>query len=224
MIDKPTFELERRRLLRAAREYRKRGYNVILEPNGVDLPQFLAGTRPDMIAKGSAENVVLEVRSNRTIRGDEQIPRIARAVKGHSDWRFELLVTNPRDNNAPLSDEDIPSESELHARIQGVGELIDRRFVEAAISLAWSACEGALRLTGKKEGLYGDDQPPAYMIKMLVYQGILDHSDYQVLDRGLKLRNSLVHGFKIRESEAEFVRKLSKVAQNLLNETSNRPV
>ena len=56
-------ELERRRLLALAREYRKLGYVVITEPTEEQLPDFLASLEPDMIAHNEQEDVVFAVKS-----------------------------------------------------------------------------------------------------------------------------------------------------------------
>lgn len=58
-------DIERRRLLELGREYRKLGYQVVLEPQREQLPAFLAPFQPDMLAWNDAESVVVEVNSLR---------------------------------------------------------------------------------------------------------------------------------------------------------------
>ena len=45
-----------------AESYRRRGYQVEIEPDDTGLPPFLLGFRPDLIARSASENVVIEVK------------------------------------------------------------------------------------------------------------------------------------------------------------------
>ena len=56
---------ERRKIREVAREYRRAGYEVLVEPSGPQVPAFLGDYRPDLIAVGDRESVVIEVKSTR---------------------------------------------------------------------------------------------------------------------------------------------------------------
>jgi hypothetical protein len=90
--------VEYRRLLRAARDYRKQGYNVILHPDARDLPEPLSGCPLDMIAEGKDDVIAVEVRSrpSLTLNGSEDLRRMTELVNQIPGWKFELIVTNPR--------------------------------------------------------------------------------------------------------------------------------
>lgn len=49
-----TSERERRRLDSVASEYRERGYEVKVRPTAADLPDFMVGFEPDLIARETA--------------------------------------------------------------------------------------------------------------------------------------------------------------------------
>lgn len=51
--------LERRSLLKAVREYEAEGYRVLRQPSTFELPEFLSGLRPDLIAYRDNGNVVV---------------------------------------------------------------------------------------------------------------------------------------------------------------------
>jgi REase_AHJR-like len=87
---------EHQRLLEVAREYRQRGYEVIIEPRSDQLPQFLASFRIDMLARGAEENVIVEVRTQESLSDAPELDAVAQALYDKPSWRFELVVTNPK--------------------------------------------------------------------------------------------------------------------------------
>jgi Holliday junction resolvase len=51
-----------RKIVELAGIYRGRGYNVLENPSPAELPPFLHGHQPDLIATSPADNVVIEVK------------------------------------------------------------------------------------------------------------------------------------------------------------------
>lgn len=90
--------LERRRLLKLAREYRQKGYDVIVHPAPEDLPSCLAKCPFDLIAAKAEKVVAAEVRSreNLTLNGSCDLRRMTDLIEQLPGWEFELVVTNPR--------------------------------------------------------------------------------------------------------------------------------
>ena len=90
--------LERRRLLKLAREYRQQGYEVIINPPPEKLPPVLADCSLDLIAINGKKVVAAEVRTkeNLTLNGSEDLRRISQSVEKLPDWEFELVITNSR--------------------------------------------------------------------------------------------------------------------------------
>ncbi|NJL36627.1 MAG: hypothetical protein HC899_07565 [Leptolyngbyaceae cyanobacterium SM1_4_3] len=90
--------LERRRLLRLAREYRQKGYSVTLHPTSGDLPPALAKCSFDLIAVNRTGAIAAEIRTREslTLNGAADLRRITSLVKQVPGWEFELVVTNPR--------------------------------------------------------------------------------------------------------------------------------
>ncbi len=60
-------KLERERLLQIAQEYIDKGFKVVLEPQGTDLPSFLSRFSPDLIVYGGERAIVVEVKSRATL-------------------------------------------------------------------------------------------------------------------------------------------------------------
>ena len=86
---------EQQRLREIAREYRQRGYDVIIEPSADQLPGFLAPFRIDMLARSAEETAIVEVRTQESLSDAPELDAVAQALQDHPSWRFELVVTNP---------------------------------------------------------------------------------------------------------------------------------
>ncbi|PSB10361.1 hypothetical protein C7B61_14795 [filamentous cyanobacterium CCP1] len=90
--------LEHRRLLRLAKEYQEKGFEVILDPSPDDLPPDLAGCSLDLVAVSTDKTIAAEVRSRETLalNGSEDLRHISEKVQMLPGWEFELVITNPR--------------------------------------------------------------------------------------------------------------------------------
>lgn len=84
--------------MRLAREYRHEGYDVTVYPEAAELPEALAKTPLDLIAKEADKVIAIEVRTREslTLNGFEDLRRMAEKIKEIPGWIFELVVTNPR--------------------------------------------------------------------------------------------------------------------------------
>src|SRR4051794_33909561 len=95
-----TQENQRLHVREVAREYRKRGYEVLVGPSLDQLPTFLAPFRIDLLARNGEENVVIEVRTRASLTDTPELDAIAQILQDRPSWRFELVVRNPRDREA----------------------------------------------------------------------------------------------------------------------------
>lgn len=213
-----TQERQARRIRDLAREYRRSGYTVVVEPEPADLPAFLWGFRPDMIARNGAESVVFEVKSRKDLAGSKDLADLAARVNTQPNWRFELVVTNPRPSRTspqgvldPPDIENRLSTAQILSRQNGSGS-------EAALMLAWSSFEAAMRLAAARERIDVDNLNERDMVKHLSTLGVLDRDDYAVLESAATARNSIAHGFKSNQVDSSVVDKVSEITGRLLEE------
>ncbi len=61
MVDLTARENESLRVQKVGQVYRNKGYDVLIEPQGDQLPDFLQTFRPDLIAHKGDEHIVVEV-------------------------------------------------------------------------------------------------------------------------------------------------------------------
>lgn len=218
-----TAETERELLLKLAEEYQRKGYQVAFEPGTEDLPSFLKRFRPNMIAVGSDESVVVEVKSRSSVEPDaEYIRSLAQAVEEQSGWRFEFVIVSLEDRNADTKlaiaaqkQEDL-GRQEIESGLQSVRQIVATH-PESAMLYAWSLTEAALRLLAKKEEIGLRRFDSLYVLKELVYEGVISRSDYQVLTSMLSLRNAIAHGFKVAQLTSATICELVDVAEHLLS-------
>jgi uncharacterized protein YutE (UPF0331/DUF86 family) len=208
---------ERQRLLEVAREYRRRGYDVILEPASDQLPRFLAPFRIDMLARSAEENVIVEVRTQESLAEAPELDAVAQALQDQPSWRFELVVTNPKDRTSfQIKEAASLTYLDINYRLREAQQLSDQEHGEAALLLAWSAIEALLRAIADEEAIPVAPNNPSQLTKSLFTYGVLDKEQYQILQHGLQARNTVVHGYTERQSLASTLTHVLHVADQLI--------
>lgn len=211
---------ERHLLQTVGRRYRRQGYTVIVEPRGDDLPPFLARFTPDLIAYNDRESVVVEVKTRRDLPTSGDIVDLADAVNGHEGWRFDLAMVKPERPPLVADDAESLTRQEIVARLGAARDLAQQRQDEAAVLLAWSAVEAALRLVAQQQRITLETEQPAYVIKRLYTLGVLSRHEYDLLQSGLDMRNTIVHGFRPSRAESALVDSLVNLVEQLLQARS----
>ena len=201
-------------IAKVAEDYRRRGYNVDIQPTGGAVPQFLGDFRPDLIARNAAETVVVEVKIG-TDTSVERLRDVAERVNRRPGWRFSLVFASPKHPDDVLEAQPAAL-SVLQERGRNAQALFMTGQQEAAFLLLWSAVEGTLRLLGERHGLPVASLPPSAMIRELYSAGEISAEQFDALMRLLPIRNQLVHGLK-SETSLE-VEQLHILSEELLSE------
>ncbi|SRR6266498_103313 len=207
---------EQQRLREIAREYRQRGYDVIIEPRADQLPGFLAPFRIDMLARSAEETVIVEVRTQESLSDAPELDAVAQALQDQPSWRFELVVTNPKDRSSlQLKDATSLNYLDIRYRLHEARQLSDQEHGEAALLLAWSATEALLRAIAAEEDISVVQNNPSQLTKSLFTYGVLDKEQFEILQLGLQARNTVVHGYKEHRSLASTLEQVLHVADQL---------
>lgn len=191
--------LESQVIAKVAEDYRRRGYDVEVVPRGPELPEFLGGFQPDLIARSPAESVVVEVKVGTRTSVAERFREVAERVNRQPGWRFSLVFVSP-DQPDQISEAQPAPLSLLQKRVQNADTLLQEGQSEAAFLLLFSALEGILRFLGQRAQLPLESLPPSTLIRELYSAGEINRDQFESLMRFLPIRNQLVHGFESQES------------------------
>ncbi|MBC8161605.1 MAG: hypothetical protein H7Z42_10345 [Roseiflexaceae bacterium] len=204
------------RLLEIAREYRQNGYEVIIEPEAQQLPIFLAHFKVDLLARSQEENVIVEVRTQESLTNTPELDALAKALEDKSSWRLELVVTNPKDQTAlPFRNATSLTKQDISYRLREARQLSDQEHGEAAFLLAWSATEALLRQMVEIEGVPAVQHQTSQVVKTLYVHGVIDKTQYTLLQEGQHTRNIVVHGYKEKQNLTPLFDQLLHLTQQL---------
>ncbi len=186
---------EKEKLREVVKEYAEKGYQVILEPTGKDLPPFLRDYTPDVIAKKGKEHVVIEVKYRKDLVSKNQLIEISKRLEGRKNWRFELVVVRPEEEEAEEVFGQAIAWPVIKKRAREASELQDQGHEEAAVLVAWVAIEGAMRQLAKNERLPASSKSTSELIKSLAIHGLITKKDYKSIETWFQTRNSIAHGY-----------------------------
>lgn len=203
---------EQKRVRKIAENYRQRGYRVTIEPFPTQLPDFLQSFRPDVLAEGPDESVVIEIRSPKKAHQADEWTRLADAVRQHPGWRLELVLDNPLEQGIPKT----ITREQVEARLAEGRQLAQEGRLDAALLLTWSAAEAAMRLTSETNEVDLPDTRTETVISRLYMDGLLDREEYDALLRLMRLRNQVAHGFRKGRLSSASVKRLQAIALRLL--------
>jgi hypothetical protein len=194
----PDWSTERKELERIARQYQDKGYNVVVEPGANEIPDFIREYRPDMIARGSGDCIVIEVRQLSTDSERERIRVISERVERQPGWRFVLV--SPEEPASGFGN--TPADTEIKRLIKEARALTEEGHPEAALLLAWAALEGGMRVAASREGVEVQRPDTWSLMRELVSAGLIDRQKFSQLSEVFKLRSALAHGLQTGRTEA----------------------
>ena len=186
----------------AIERYQKRGYEVLVEPDPNDLPRFLEGFRPDMLAfsPDGSGGVVVEVSTGVGARKESYLSALAERIKGQPNWKLEVIGVEAE---RPHESADVASTDDLDAQLAQARELIRADREQAGFLLLWSMIEGALRAYVDKRKLPVSSRNPLEIFKLLVTQGLVDREEYDHFRDAFELRSRWAHGLRAPTRGAE---------------------
>lgn len=204
---------------RLAEQYRARGYDVIIEPEEGDRPGFLGEYRPDLIARSTAESVIVEVKLGTELAHGARLQPIAERVAQQPGWRFSLVVLGEGDPGKVVPESPPLPVAEISERIARAKTLSEQGSPDASFLLLWSSMEALLRVLAERAHIPLGTAPTSMLIRELYSAGELSREQFDVVMQMLSSRNSLVHGFSSPVGQAE-ADKLYALSEDLLNEAS----
>lgn len=189
--------LEERRLRQVADRYTRDGYEVVIEPRAEQLPPWLRGFRPDLLARRADEQVIVEVKSRESLHGEEGMPELAALIEREPGWRLELVLTNPRSQEDARRRDALQGSWHAEEYAREARDLLARDVLLPAFILAWTAFETTARTAMAGEGIPVHSVRQDSLLKTLLSLGYITSTDeLQVLELIGRKRNSVAHGYQ----------------------------
>jgi hypothetical protein len=190
-------QMEEDRLAAVAMEYRRKGYDVRLEPAEDDLPAFLRGFVADVIAESPTDKVIVQVISHPRFNG-EQARRLAEVVELNPGWRYEVAFVSPPVAPDVPGQEELADDAKVTRMLEDAETLSREGHLEAAGLIAYSALEAILRRRAQSAAPQIERQSSARVLKQFYELGTLNPKTFEKLHQLMQFRNAVAHGFQPR--------------------------
>lgn len=164
------------------------GYSVIFEPPRQMLPPFMEGYIPDAIAVGPQKKIAIEV----IVEGEAAKNKerdLKRLFENAKDWELNVYYVRPSAAKDQLSP---PSMAAVDASIRSVEKLAADGATAPAALMCWAIFEALARLLSPDK--FARAQPAAKLVETLAGGGYVTPSEADFLRKMARLRNELVHG------------------------------
>ena len=215
MADLTAHESERQRVQKVGQVYRDKGYDVLIEPQGNQLPDFLQTFRPDLIVHKGDEHIVVEVRTRGQVSDFPQVNELAKVVRNEVGWKFQLFLLGP-ENSFFVNGASLFTVEEIRLKIKEVAFFVENGHLEAAFLIGWSLVEATLRVLAVKEEIAGETATPDYLLKQMTFEGIIARETYHELKHAQQTRDAIAHGFKSSQLTVETAQELIDLIDGVL--------
>ena len=177
---------------------------------------FFRGFPADIIVREAGKNRIIEVKTRSSIAADPRISELAYIIKFKPGWTFELiLVGEPGSRDAPPQDNP-PGRDKILKRIEHARKALDSGLPEAALMLALSACEAALRASMADEGHSSSNT--SYALSQALNRRTISWDECLNLADLRKRADAIAHGFTHDNLAADMIAELIETALKLANE------
>ena len=181
----------------AARKYRKLGYSVVELPAAGDMPAFLHGFAPDLVATSDVDKVVLEIKRAADLKGSNEIKELAAVVDRQAGWRFELIALAAGPGGVV-----VPSEEKLERLLARGLALHEAGYGEVAVIFLVSVLEELIRDVGLQHGFKGYRESTRAIARELAFRGVVGDEVVDALDTGWDRRNRIVHCTEAEQTDS----------------------
>lgn len=211
--------MEKTDITSVAEQYRRDGYRVAAPPTIEDLPDFLAGFMPSVLAQKDGENVVVAIVDKARLNHERHFLAYWLAkVNAEPGWRFDLVITD----SSPWTDKVVGDAreqeiEELRQRNHDIRAALGQGPLEPACLFAWSLLEAALRLVARGSLTPLTNNMPTYVINHLYTEGAISSGELEKLQRLMAIRNSVAHGLKTAKLNEGVIDEMTELTEHFLS-------
>lgn len=220
------FECEQ--LAKIAQEYKDKGYSVLVNPSSSDLPSFLASAsfQPDLLAKNSEENIIVEVKTQSSLRANlSEIQQLSQTIQSQPGWHFVLALRDlPRvelvlSEREPLTTQQMLKKISVVEKLLGSRHSLDDSDVKEALTLIWPTVETVLQQIAARNQITLQENRIAYLLENLTYLGLIEQDDFRVLWGTSELRRAITQNGSL---DNHYVQELKQLPHTLRRLTAKQ--
>jgi hypothetical protein len=203
-----------------AQELEDNGYIVLIEPSDSNLPFYLGGYHPNVIATKNDDGIILEVKSSLKRVSIDRFQTVAETIASHPGWRFLLVTLDDSSENILLPDENsLPFWEALNSRLLNLQMLIQESLFEPAILFFGSITEAALRKRAITQHLPIQRFPTIALLNHSYSSGEISMTEFDLLKDCLKIQEKVTHGV-MTPIDPEILKLAKSTIQSLIKEWS----
>jgi uncharacterized protein YutE (UPF0331/DUF86 family) len=178
---------------RLREDFQAKGYQFIAEPSSDQVPDFLGAHRPDALAIGPHDNVIIEVKRQGSRALKIPPAQLAQKIASQSGWRYLLVYAG--EDPSDIIELSRPQKSQVDRAIEEARRLEQSGHFRAAMIEGWSLLEALARRLHTEDIRFSlRPLSPMQVVERLAMDGQLDAEEAKRLRALSSIRNSVVHG------------------------------
>lgn len=167
-----------------------------MQPDVTERPDFIREYQPDIVARSPKGSVVIEVKNWLSAEDRDRLQGIAKRVESRPEWRFIVVSPGEVRPGAPGPQLNDLQEPQIVRLLEQVAGLRAGDQLPAAVLVAWSALEAAMRRAAIANAIELRRADTWEVMRELVSNGILERQRYREISEGLRVRSAIAHGFE----------------------------
>lgn len=213
VLNSSATDSERMTLARLRDDFEAKGYQFVADPSGDQLPDFLGSYRPDAIAIGQDDKVIIEVKQPGSRPVKIPSTSLSERIASQGGWRY-LLVYAGQDPSE-IIELSRPQKSQVDEALEETRRLKESGYTRAAMIECWSLLEALARRLYPADIRFSlKPLSPMEVVERLAMDGQVSDADAKRLRALTSIRNSLVHGdldARVRPDDVEYL--LNKIEE-----------
>ncbi|MBE9063664.1 hypothetical protein [cf. Phormidesmis sp. LEGE 11477] len=200
----------------AARNLKKEGYAVVVEPDPSMIPFDLRQYQPSILATRDQDNLIIDIRPQGSHRSIERYKEISDIISSHKDWRFMLSTIDDVETTALISAEPQANLQSIDRMLWKIESLLSGENFDLTLPYIWSVYISAMRIIGGKANIPMDTTSDRSVLNYMYSLGEISYDEYELGSRFLALRNRAVHSLEANISKEEVLDMYRHVRRKLL--------
>jgi hypothetical protein len=196
-----------RRRRQVAASYRRQGYRVTTQSAPDAVPPFLSGCHPDLIAEKAGDHVVIEVKLAASLKGTNDLVKLAERIAAEPGWRLELVALESQDNDSLILAPDW-----LERKLQPIASATDDILISSYLIEVLAYLLRGLALRNK---LRMRDKSPSRVANELAFAGVIDETVLTHIKDVLAWRDDLMHGLSTTRTPVDQATEIKQLCRDL---------